>query len=133
MNNEASKHSHTKKKIEHEQLTMENEYLRKKVASLQNKVNKLKTILKEKQESFEVLEHCLEKQREADLITIQSLDSDEDEELQVEEGVTEGTVNKMQQSVSNYRKMTKLNKDEFEQLLVEVEMVVMQTTFRGAN
>ena len=66
------------------------------MTSLQCKVEKLKEILKEKQESFAVLEDCLEKQREADLTALQSLDFDDNEEVSPDEGVTEGIVSRMQ-------------------------------------
>ena len=70
-NNEASKRCRQNKKIQCECLMMEVENLRKKVASLERKINKLMEVLREKDDHGEILESCLEKQRQDDLLILQ--------------------------------------------------------------
>jgi hypothetical protein len=130
---ESCKRARLKKKVEHELMLMQNERLMHKVESLKRKVQKLEELMKEKNEHIEFLDACLEKQREEDVQKLMSTN-----EVQIEDEIpsvseTDEHVRRILSKESNYHKLVRLNKDEFNKLVLDVSPSVHQMTFRGTS
>jgi hypothetical protein len=131
--NENGKRARQKKKVEHEMLNMQYEKSLQKVDSLKRKLNKMKDLMREKDEYIQLLEACLEKQRETDAQHLAIEDEVDVPAEVVPTPETEEIVRRIISKETNYRRMVRLTKEEFNNLMVEVSPSVHETTFRGTT
>jgi len=130
---EAEKRARRKRRMENEWRDEEVEILKRKLIKKHNKIVQLTHVLKEKENQISFLGKCLDEIKEKDC---EKLVAEENDEITITNEVTtkaEETVQNLLENDQNYKSLLNLTKEEFDQVLLESNEQLKNTTFRGTQ